>query len=68
MRMPPYDAAAICPKCGYDDIAVSWRRNGHRCWEKTCWFDSGEHIHRSCRRCGADWLEAPRDATTETTT
>ena len=65
MRMPPYDAAAICPKCGHDDISTQYRSSGNSWLCGTECFCDYAHIHRYCRRCGADWLEAPLDAKTE---
>ena len=59
--MPRYDPMHPCPKCGYN------MAGSHYCEEqyapmaaRTC--ADTPHIHRYCRRCEWEWLEAPLDA------
>ena len=64
IELPAYRADAICSKCGDADIATEYQPNSHRCSPlAACWVLRIQgHIHRHCRRCGNDWLEAPLDA------
>jgi len=67
--MMPFDARAICPKCGHDDIAARFAEtnreigcdNFEPCQEGMSFFlmEHEAHIHRYCRRCSYKWLEAP---------
>lgn len=57
--LQPLNLEATCPKCGHDDIGVSY----HRLWpyQPGCdCFGRGrmEHMRRDCRRCHYDWAEA----------
>ena len=59
--MQPFDPAAICAKCGSDQITARY------CTES--FYFSGNHprherhpaIHRHCQRCHYEWLEMPLD-------
>ena len=62
----PFDPDARCIKCGGEDIWAQWKSGG---WPNTCstiskcWLSvSVEHIHRGCRRCHYEWIEAPLDS------
>ena len=50
-----YDPAALCPKCGHDDVGsyydLGCRASGCR--------DHPERIDRHCRRCHYEWSESP---------
>jgi hypothetical protein len=56
--LPIFDPKAICLKCGSSEIATNW-------CDKEDHFDkpwiTGDHMHRHCRMCGYEWLEAPLD-------
>ena len=55
--LPPFDPAATCPKCGYDEIGTSLHdphQPGCRCeGADRC----REHLGRFCRRCHWQWAE-----------
>ncbi len=63
MPLKPFDENAACPKCGAqaDEISTTYAEgacipeNGYGCGQQ------GEHIHRTCDRCGYDWAEACLD-------
>ena len=60
--MEVFDKARTCPKCGGSDMYDRYHRQ--RTFGEDCSFSdihrSGdEHIHRFCRTCQYDWLEAP---------
>ena len=66
--MKPFDPVAKCPKCGNDDIRATFRIKNEfgRCGEsptKHCPSTMPEHLHRECRRCHYEWVEAPLDTT-----
>lgn len=63
-----YDADARCPKCGHDDVATTYRQNGHEyaCRDHrrglagdgdACEVCRDEHFDRTCRRCSYAWRE-----------
>lgn len=55
--MKAFDAAAICAKCGGDDINTYYCKGSVWAWE--CAAERrGQHLHRDCRRCHYGWLEA----------
>lgn len=55
-----------CSKCGSDDIGTTYHKQGcgkASCSCATCSYGShakshDEHLHRFCRGCGFDWLDA----------
>lgn len=55
--LPPLNVDAVCPKCGFDDIAMH-HRNGDECNHGACDWHEQEHILRVCQRCRYDWPEA----------
>lgn len=63
--MKPFDAEAKCPKCGGDDLATTFHAASDLTHPMAVGRDRcdvhDEHIHRHCRRCGYDWIEAPLD-------
>lgn len=63
--MNPYNPQAPCPKCGYP--AVSTRYHAKPELLQICKKSGGvesEHLHRTCERCGYEWLEACLPPTT----
>jgi hypothetical protein len=68
-QLPPFDAAAACPKCGHDIIGTLYTPNA-LVW-KICEGHLPEgtdrstfqHLHRMCRRCPCVWAEAVTGAT-----
>ncbi len=60
-ELEPFNEGATCPKCGHDDISTRYckdRRPVELCWP----YVTGEHLHRTCKRCGFEWLEGCLDA------
>lgn len=57
--LPRYDAQAKCAKCGHNVITEEYANGKGLSCVMHC--EEGEHIHRSCKRCGYWWLEAPLD-------
>lgn len=65
MNLPPFNPAAICPKCGHGDVSTRYEESyctstwstTNRCPAR----GEGEHIDRQCRRCQYRWAEAPLD-------
>ena len=59
--MKIYDETALCPKCGNEDVRVSYcerPRPARACWPSIEADDKdGEHFHRKCSRCHYEWLE-----------
>ena len=58
--LPPFSATSTCPKCLYDRVNV---RYSDGFWRKSCVYQcpeqgKGEHIERTCQRCGYSWQEA----------
>lgn len=55
--IPPFNPKATCSQCGYDDIMTRWCPGG-------CKDILGDirpivgHLHRICKRCAFEWLEA----------
>lgn len=67
MALPPFNAEAICPKCGGEEIGIYYSRNRYHCsydcGNELPWQDREvAHMERKCRRCGYRWIEAPLDA------
>ena len=61
--MEAFDPRSKCPKCGSKDISTQWCRGGELRWNAAhgqC--PSGEHMDRTCKRCGHLWPEACMDA------
>lgn len=59
-----YRSSNKCPKCG--GVEISERH--HEGIDKCTWGQShfvGEHIHRTCKRCGYQWPETPLDIKVE---
>jgi hypothetical protein len=54
---PPYDANAMCPKCGGSDVSSKWGGDNYYYWEGKY---LKEHMRRECRNCRYGWLESPR--------
>lgn len=66
IHMPPFNGEATCPKCGHDDIGTHYCEEQARTFTPHCaspWERVG-HLHRKCRRCNYEWIEAPLDAAT----
>lgn len=59
--MDTYNANNHCPKCGHDDVGSSYCAG--RSYPDHSFLDpyhgDEEAIHRTCRRCGYKWAEAP---------
>lgn len=71
--LPPYDPAALCPKCG-TRVSDRWQCEilpPRTAEERAARFEFGEdlprpeRIHRTCNHCGYFWDEAPLDAKRE---
>ena len=69
--LPVYTGdTAGCPKCGGVDITTRFCRDCtwssyelQRAGIRAPGLEYGdEHMHRCCRRCGHEWLEAPLDS------
>jgi hypothetical protein len=74
-RLVPFEST-VCPKCLHAEARVTWCDPTHRALQQTTVaqpngdFDMratacltpGEHLHRTCARCGYAWLEACADA------
>ncbi len=61
MNIHVFSASAVCSKCGHDDISVIYRQSGYECsYPRPCGMSQfdGEHMDRSCRRCGYSWAES----------
>ena len=58
--LPSYDKDAVCPKCEHDTVTTRFC-NGpwYRCHDSG--FGDKGHLHRTCTKCGYNWLEAPSD-------
>lgn len=66
--MQPFDPSRKCPKCGHDQVRVSycnkerWQHYGDaRDVYEVAVGDDGddcEHLHRICERCHYEWVEA----------
>jgi len=66
INLPDFDGDAVCSKCRGDDIYTRWCKQGNqvswRSAELCRWqFRDVEHMHRFCRSCGFEWLEATAD-------
>ncbi len=64
--MRPFSVESMCPKCGENrDIETRWIKfwdsSGSQCLNYEGCID-GQHIHRTCMRCGYGWSELPLDA------
>lgn len=65
--MDKYNPDATCPECNCAELVSTpstWQPknegvNGPLC-DSAC--PDGEHMHRTCRWCGEEWIEAPLDA------
>lgn len=63
IRLPPFDSEAVCPKCGWADVDVTY----HKWPTYDCPFpsylrrDAKEHLDRRCRRCYYSWSEEGLD-------
>ena len=60
--MKPYSEKSICSKCGHDVIETRYCGPGANRYDMARCLVDGEHLHRTCKRCGYEWLEAPLDA------
>jgi 5-methylcytosine-specific restriction endonuclease McrA len=59
--LPPFDTDAHCPKCGHDNVRVTYEKNTshYRCpiaLELETSFGP-EHLVRCCQRCHFTWEE-----------
>ena len=62
--MDDFNHSRKCSKCGSGDINTQFHRAmyfSQQCTWGSNAKSSAEHMHRSCRRCGYDWLEVPLD-------
>ncbi len=64
--MNKFNNSATCSKCGSSNVSArycehDWCSDFDHKYGR-CQAADGPHIHRYCRRCGYDWLEAPLDA------
>lgn len=63
MKLPPYAENATCPKCGHDDINVSYSK-GTSFGALGCAYYCSlrgsikEHLDRTCNRCHYQWAES----------
>ncbi len=55
----PFDADKVCEKCGYDKIETEYvnHKEGYFCSVVVGCMIPGEHMHRTCNRCGFGWVE-----------
>ena len=68
MKLPAYDPAAICPKCGCSEIRSCYRRratygfdHGDFEYRVFCELQSQPFMKRVCQCCHYGWPEAPLD-------
>jgi len=68
--LPPFNAKAVCPKCGYaEEAGVKWVQSPLPApipYPMECLrheYVECDHLHRFCQRCGYSWAEACLDAT-----
>ena len=58
--------SAPCPKCGNNDISVSWHKDDNDCgwtwWRNGRGTVQGEHLHYTCRRCQYSWIGPTADS------
>ena len=66
--MQPYNARAVCPKCGSDDVLTyhTKAKPVYGLHAEVVRMES-EHMQRRCRRCLYKWEELPLDAASSTT-
>ena len=59
--MKPFDPDSRCPKCGGEDVGTHYSASYWDCLYSCSRRNSmtGEHMERTCRRCGYRWVEAP---------
>lgn len=63
----PFDPVSVCAKCGFERASARWCP-GTGVSDRQAGCDTpGEHLHRSCGRCGWTWQEATLDASPEET-
>lgn len=57
--LPPFDAEAACPKCGWAVVSVRHHENTRGCSLGAVMETSygPEHLHRTCGRCFYGWNE-----------
>ena len=55
--LPPYNKKRKCSKCGDKDISTRLCHGGHYGVSRG-FCAEGEHLHRHCRNCSFEWLEA----------
>ncbi len=62
MALKKLDLNAKCPKCGNEDVSVYYHDGYFVGRTSACEFGSDvnrkEHMHRVCKRCHFEWLEA----------
>ena len=56
--MERFNADAICPKCGHDQVGVFWCAGGCYTFRQQDECCKTEHLHRTCQRCRYTWCEA----------
>ena len=56
MKLSAFNPQSKCPKCGHDDIAITY--HGYVKYGCSLLLYSGEHLCRYCRRCSYKWAEA----------
>ena len=60
-KLEPFNPDIRCPKCGHEDIHARFDKDEYEClYSEPKW--KGEHIHRHCRRCSFNWIEAALDS------
>lgn len=57
--LPPFREDASCPKCGHATVGTGYHSEGGMNSSSPCYYITGEHIDRTCQRCGYSWAEAP---------
>ena len=58
MKRQPFDLEKPCPKCGGDDLNLSYCNEGRPfdlCYDPA-YSRVREHHHRNCNRCHYEWL------------
>jgi predicted nucleic-acid-binding Zn-ribbon protein len=60
--MEPYSRYHDCPKCGGVSVQTRFHLSGSDCSLGGPSYPTGEHLHRTCERCGYNWPEAPLNA------
>lgn len=54
--IPPFNRAAVCPKCRHDGVTTRYCAGGDFSWHCEVRMP-GEHLHRRCSRCHYLWVQ-----------